>query len=86
MRVVSLAAATIVLFAFAYLYGELKYNGNDVKTFWEALYFSGLTFTTIGYGDITPTGFARFLAVLEGLFGIVLSSALVVSLVRRHIE
>lgn len=86
LRVVGLAAATIVLFAFAYLYGELKYNGNDVKTFWEALYFSGLTFTTIGYGDITPVGFARFLAVLEGLLGIVLSSALVVSLVRRHIE
>lgn len=86
MRVVGLAAATIVLFAFAYLYGELKYNGNDVKTFWEALYFSGLTFTTIGYGDITPIGFARFLAVLEGMLGIVLSSALVVSLVRRHIE
>lgn len=86
MRVVGLAAATIVLFAFAYLHGELKYDGNDVKTFWEALYFSGLTFTTIGYGDITPMGFARFLAVLEGLLGIVLSSAFVVSLVRRHIE
>lgn len=86
MRVVGLAAATIVLFAFAYLYSGLKYNGNEVETFWEALYFSGLTFTTIGYGDITPMGFARFLAVLEGLLGIVLSSALVVSLVRRHIE
>lgn len=86
MRVVGLAAATIVLFAFAYLYAELNYGGKDVETFWEALYFSGLTFTTIGYGDITPMGFARFLAVLEGLLGIVLSSALVVSLVRRHIE
>ncbi|GKS83381.1 hypothetical protein AVMA1855_04535 [Acidovorax sp. SUPP1855] len=86
IRVVGLAAATIILFAFAYLYGELKYDGKNVETVLEALYFSGLTFTTIGYGDITPMGFARFLAVLEGLLGIVLSSAFVVSLVRRHIE
>jgi hypothetical protein len=86
MRIVGLAATTIVLFALAYLYGELKYNGKEVETLLEALYFSGLTFTTIGYGDITPIGFTRFLAVLEGLLGIVLSSALVVSLVRRHIE
>lgn len=86
MRIVGLAAATIVLFSFAFLFGELKCDGKDVETFLDALYFSGLTFTTIGYGDITSTGFARFLAVLEGLLGIVLSSALVVSLVRRHIE
>ena len=86
MRIVGLAAATIILFSFAFLYGELKHDGKDIETFLDALYFSGLTFTTIGYGDITPIGFARFLAVLEGLFGIVLSSALVVSLVRRHIE
>jgi hypothetical protein len=86
MRIVGLAAATIVFFSLAYLYGDLRFEQKEVKTFWEALYFSGLTFTTIGYGDITPMGCARFLAVLEGLFGIVLSSALVVSLVRRHIE
>lgn len=86
MRIVGLAAATIALFSLAYHYCDLRFEQKEVKTFWEALYFSGLTFTTIGYGDITPMGLARFLAVLEGLFGIVLSSALVVSLVRRHIE
>jgi hypothetical protein len=32
----------------------------------DALYFSGVTFTTLGYGDISPTGsIARLLAVLE---------------------
>ena len=86
MRIVGLAAATIFLFSIAYFYGDLRFEQKQVQTFCEALYFSGLTFTTIGYGDITPMGFARFLAVLEGLLGIVLSSALVVSLVRRHIE
>lgn len=86
MRIVGLAAATIFIFSIAYLYGDLRFEQKHVETFREALYFSGLTFTTIGYGDITPMGFARFLAVLEGLLGIVLSSALLVSLTRRHIE
>lgn len=86
MRIVSLALATIGLFSIAYYFGHLKCGDKNAETFLEALYFSGLTFTTIGYGDITPMGFARILAVLEGLLGIMLSSALVVSLVRRHIE
>lgn len=86
MRIVCLAALVIFFFAVAYFFCDLRMEGMPVKSFGEAFYFSGLTFTTIGYGDITPVGLARLLAVLEGLFGIVLSSALVVSLVRRHIE
>jgi hypothetical protein len=35
-----------------------------------ALYFSGITFFTIGYGDVVPAnGLGRFLAVLEGGIG-----------------
>lgn len=86
MRIVSLSAATIFFFALVYLYGDLRFEQKQVGTFLEALYFSGLTFATIGYGDVTPMGFARFLAVLEGLLGILLSSGLAVSLVRRHVE
>lgn len=86
MRIVGLAVSVMVLFAAAYFFCDLRIGDKQVDSFFEAFYFSGLTFTTIGYGDIRPVGFARLLAVLEGLFGIVLSSALVVSLVRRHIE
>jgi hypothetical protein len=36
----------------------------------DALYFSGVTFTTLGYGDITPKGsVGRVLAVVEGATG-----------------
>jgi hypothetical protein len=56
-------------------------------TFAEAFYYSGITFTTIGYGDISPIGgWARFLAIIEGLFGLVLTSSFVVSLVRKYTE
>jgi len=48
--------------------------GNSrAMTFPEALYFSFITLSTIGYGDITPvTGVARVMVVGEIIFGVVL--------------
>lgn len=86
LRVVFAALLTIILFAALYRYAPLCFKDGAMKSFSDALYFSGVSFTTLGYGDILPLGFARALAVSEGLLGIVLSSALVVSIVRRYIE
>jgi len=60
----------------------------DVRglSFLEALYYSGITFTTIGYGDIYPDKFIGYIAILEGVLGVFLSSCLVISLTRRYIE
>lgn len=43
----------------------------------ESLYFSFVTFTTLGYGDLTPKGFGRVVSVLISLAGL-LSTALVI--------
>ena len=41
------------------------------RTFWEALWWSIVTCTTVGYGDISPvTGVGRFMAIILMLFGI----------------
>ena len=40
-----------------------------VKTFPEALYYSVVTFTTLGYGDMQPRGVLRFMACLETFVG-----------------
>lgn len=41
-------------------------------SFLDLLYFSGTTYTTIGYGDIILTSNGRIMAVVEGVMGLVL--------------
>lgn len=61
----------------------------EASRFWigrvllKSLYFSVITFTTLGYGDIQPIGpWARFLAGTEALLGALLAALLVFVLVR----
>jgi voltage-gated potassium channel len=54
------------------LCGETIYKG-DLTTMWQAIYYSGVTITTLGYGDITPTHFiSQFMAIFEVLNGFLL--------------
>lgn len=49
----------------------------------KSLYFSVVTFATLGYGDIQPIGtVARFLAGIEALLGALLAALLVFVLTR----
>ncbi|UJL47321.1 two pore domain potassium channel family protein [Virgibacillus sp. NKC19-16] len=50
----------------------------------HSVYFSGATMLTIGYGDITPIGIGRFIALIEALIGYVLPTAFVLRLVQSH--
>jgi hypothetical protein len=45
---------------------EIEVPTNDP---WTCLYFSVVTWTTLGYGDIRPVGFARFIAGSEAIVG-----------------
>jgi voltage-gated potassium channel Kch len=50
------------------------------------IYYSFVTLTTVGYGDITPVApFAQRLAVLEAMFGQLYLSILIARLVGLHI-
>ena len=49
-----------------------------------AIYFSAVTATSIGYGDIVPQGVARLLAVFEGIAGLILFGCVVSKFVSRR--
>ena len=68
----------IANFIFALLYyiiGVEHLNGisstNELEKFAQAYFFSAQTFTTVGYGHISPDGFlTSMLAAIEALFGL----------------
>jgi potassium channel LctB len=59
---------------------------NGLGGFLPALYFSAVTATSVGYGDIVPTGAARLLAVFEGIAGLILFGCVVSKFVSRRQE
>ena len=77
-----LALHAIQIGAYAALY-LLVGQFDDFET---ALYFSGTTFSTLGYGDITITATHRLLAAGEGVIGLMLigwSTAILVAVTTR---
>lgn len=65
------------VFAFAYYWmnkaeGWGKLTGNFDGSLMDCSYFSFTTFTTLGFGDIQPSGDLRFLTGIESLTGLVL--------------
>ena len=53
-------------------------------TFFESLYFSIVTFATLGYGDLIPkAGFFRFIASFESLMGVVLTAIFIFIFARK---
>ena len=57
-----------------------------VRGFLAALYFSAVTATSVGYGDIVPIGPARVLAVFEGVAGLILFGCVISKFVSRRQE
>ncbi|QDP42087.1 two pore domain potassium channel family protein [Radiobacillus deserti] len=85
-----------VLVSFAIMYFALSFHGvillegNSLKevgvieSMAHSLYFSGVTLLTVGYGDITPVGFGRLLALAEALIGYILPAAFFLKVYQHH--
>jgi hypothetical protein len=73
----------IILWAFAY---SLILPMGELGSFEETVYFSFVTFTTLGYGDITLTEGWRLLSGIEAMNGIMLAgwtTAMLFTVVER---
>lgn len=85
--------AFIILLSFAGLYTlpgltffSIHHGEMQSLPIGQALYFSGVAFTTIGFGDISPMGISRLFAITEGILGISTMSAFLVALVKKYID
>jgi len=86
----------ILLSGFAYWLGALMGEhglvegghpvGADLKGFASALYFSFVTATSVGYGDIVPVGGARVIAVAEAVTALLIFGAVVAKFVSHRQE
>ncbi|MDN5203295.1 potassium channel family protein [Fulvivirgaceae bacterium BMA10] len=94
LRAIIASFAIVLVFSFFFMVdGAIKErnNPNSKPNFSDALYFSAITFTTIGYGDWYPTANQykiwkfklfkfRTLATIEGMCGWIMLSLFLVSL------
>lgn len=75
--VIVIHVVEIWLFGFAYwllleVPGAGAVQGQHPVRLLDAVYLSAATFTTVGFGDLSPTGPLRFLAGTEALTGFIL--------------
>lgn len=76
--------ASIYLAVEAFTPGSIRLEGGPVERQTELLYFSLVTLSTVGYGDIVPlSGMARILTALEGVTGVLYIATTVAFLVGR---
>ena len=83
---ISLHTVQIAIWAFAY---RQLLPDDELPSFEAALYFSFVTFTTLGYGDITLTEGWRLLSGIQALNGILLvgwTTAYLFAVVQRTWE
>ncbi|MDY7082229.1 MAG: potassium channel family protein [Halobacteria archaeon] len=98
LRVIGVSFAIIALFTLVYfvnaairIYNSAsplgRVNGlNDVSLVYalaDSFYFSAVTFTTLGYGDMSPVGVIKIASVLESLFGAIFMALLVAVFARK---
>ena len=95
LNVVLFSFLLIGLSTFVYFFLGLSANGQLLQinlsdslysnfiTFLECLYFSVVTFTTLGYGDIVPIGSARPFAAFEAFTGNFTIALFVVVFVKK---
>lgn len=78
-RIFLIWATIIVIFGFVYYFfadnhSFLFYNprNNTVRGALDSIYFSFITATSTGYGDILPSGFFKVISIFEVIFGLML--------------
>lgn len=73
-RIIYCSIAAIILFSLVYWLNSDLISMNTKEgnfNFGDSIYFSTITFTTLGYGDFSPQGWLKILASLESFLGVI---------------
>ena len=77
----------IVVAAVFYTFGSLNQSGALFRPdFYQGFYFSVVTFTTVGYGDYTPIGLSKIVAIVEAICGLFILPISVIGLSRKYLR
>jgi hypothetical protein len=84
-RVVGMAAVMVLLFGLAFwsVGGVVASGSREPAGLADCVYFSGVTFATIGYGDFVPSPAVRPIALVEGFVGALTMGFFVAVLANR---
>ena len=86
-RAVIFAAVVVLVYACVYNSLTLVGPGGEIHgSFFESLYFSTVTFTTLGYGDLRPHGWARAVAASEAILGAFVMALFIFVFCRRMVR
>lgn len=87
-RTLAIACGVILVSAILYRFSGLIISDGFLQNvnFWESLYLSIVTYTTVGFGDYLPFGWVRAVAALEALSGIFLTPLFLIALARRYLR
>ena len=87
LRIITSALILIMSYATIYFTSKNVVSGNiPLDNVFESIYFSIVTFTTLGYGDYHPIGNMKYLASSEALLGGIMIAFFVVSLSRKFLR
>lgn len=85
INVVFSASALIILCSFIYMGTGLNPPREETASYWAHLYYSVVTFTTLGYGDFSPQeGFSRFMSAFQAVMGLIFTSLFLTSFVKKY--
>ena len=83
----SVIITPVFIFAGLIYYFEAGQATAKIKSFWDAIWWTVVTMSTVGYGDLTPvSGEGKVLAIAAIITGIVLIAILTATIVTRLVE
>jgi len=85
LRVIATSLTIILMYGIIYWLtgGAVDLQSGEAANLLDSVYFSGITFVTVGYGDLIPAPHARLVALTEGFLGAFLMGFFVVVLAQR---